>query len=297
MAYGTPDHLDELPDYLQDVRGGRPTPPHLVAEIRARYARIGGKSPLTALTREQVRLLGEELRRRGCDWPVYLGMRHWKPWIRDTVKLAVADGATELRGLVLAPHYSMLSIGKYGERLQAALTDMPTPPSVHLVKSWWRQPAMLAAQGEVLQAALAALPEATRSQTLVAFTAHSLPTRIRAMNDPYEAELCGNAEALAPLLGGLPWVQVWQSAGASPEPWLGPQLSEALPDYAKQGYRHILVAPIGFLCDHVEVLYDLDVEATEAAHKLGLGLSRTAMLNTHPGLISAMADAVLAQPE
>lgn len=294
LAYGSPEAPADLAAYLQDVRGGRPTSPALLAEIQSRYAAIGGPSPLTRLTFAQATATAAELARRGHDLPVYVGMRHWQPWIADTVAAMAQAGVTSFVSLVLAPHYSRLSIGRYRERVASAVTATGQPLTWHLIDSWAHQEKLLATQAEHLRAALAAAPLPAGARRKVLFTAHSLPARILADGDPYPAELRGNAEAMAARVPGLDWQMAYQSAGASPEPWLGPQVKDLLPELAAAGYTDVLVQPLGFVCDHIEILYDLDVEAQAAARALGLRLTRTASMNTAPGFIAALADALVA---
>lgn len=289
LAYGSPQTVDEVAPYLQDVRGGRLTSPELLAAIQARYAAIGG-SPLNRLTAAQAEAVQAELARRGLNVTVYVGMRHWTPWIRDALAAMQADGVRAAVAIVMAPHYSRLSVGRYRERVDAGLQDLAYAPALDFVESWWEQEAHIAQQVANLRAALAAqaLPAGARRRVL--FTAHSLPTRIKAMDDRYDEELQANAAAIAARIPGLDWEFAFQSAGASPEPWLGPPIEERLPALAAAGYTHVLAQPVGFVCDHVEIVYDLDIEAQTIAREHGLSFARTASMNTLPGFITAVAD-------
>jgi len=281
MAYGGPSSLDEVEPYLLDVRGGRPTPPELVAEIRSRYAQIGGRSPIRERTDAQARALGRAL---GAAWPVYVGMRHWHPFIKETVERIVADGHARVVAIVLAPHYSALSVGAYEKRvLEAARGRL----ELALVRSWGDHPRFLEAVAERVRQALQRFPAPKTVQVL--FTAHSLPARILAAGDPYPDELHASAAAVAALAGLAHWRLAYQSAGATPEPWLGPEAGAVMTELAAQGQRHVLVVPIGFVSDHVEVLYDVDIAYRALADRLGIQLERTDSLNDDPLLVAALA--------
>ena len=289
LAYGTPSSMDDMAAYLLDVREGRVPSPELVSEMQHRYTLIG-KSPLNELTMAQAQAVQDEVRRRGHDAKVYVGMRHWKPWIKDTVATMKADGVEEAVAIVMAPHFSSLSIGKYRKRVELAQQELGSAISFKFVESWWQQPKFLGALDSKVRAALAKFKDGARVK--VVFTAHSLPERIMKMGDPYDSQLKDNAKALAARLGITDWMFAYQSAGASPEPWLGPAIEDVIPDLAKQGYKDVLVAPLGFVCDHVEILYDLDIEAQKVAADCGVHLERTQMMNTTPEFIAAVVDAV-----
>ncbi len=282
MAYGGPGSLDQVEPYLADVRGGRPSAPAFVEEIKQRYALIGGRSPIRELTEAQAagvqRALGER-------FTVYVGMRHWHPYIRDVVGGIVADGHRRLVGIVLAPHYSALSVGAYEKQLlDAAAGQLETA----LVRSWGDHPKFLdAVAGRVAQA-LQRFPSPAAVQVL--FTAHSLPERILATGDPYPAELKASAAAVARRAGLTSWHFAFQSAGATPEPWLGPEAGAVMTELAGKGHRAFLIVPIGFVCDHVEVLYDVDIVYRQLAERLGVHLERTTSLNDDPLLVSALAE-------
>ena len=281
MAYGGPGSLDEVEPYLLDVRGGRPTPPDLVAEIRSRYARIGGRSPIRERTDAQARALGRAL---GAAWPVYVGMRHRHPFIKETVERIVADGHARVVAIVLAPHYSALSVGAYEKRLLDAAHGRL---ELALVRSWGDHPGFLEAVAGRVRQALQRFPSPKIVQVL--FTAHSLPARILAAGDPYPDELHASAAAVAALAGLANWRLAYQSAGATPEPWLGPEAGAVMAELAAQGHRHVLVVPIGFVSDHVEVLYDVDIAYRAIADRLGIQLERTDSLNDDPSLVAALA--------
>ena len=281
MAYGGPASLDEVEPYLLDVRGGRPVTPEFLAEITSRYARIGGRSPIRELTEAQAAAVG---RRLGAGFPVYVGMRHWHPYIRDAVDRIAADGHRRVVGIVLAPHYSAMSVGVYQKRLlEAARGRLETA----LVRSWADHPKFLAAVAERVTQALQRFPAPQAVQVL--FTAHSLPERILAMADPYPEELKASAAAVAQLAGLSEWRVAYQSAGATPEPWLGPEAGALLTELAARGHRAFLIVPFGFVCDHVEILYDVDVTYRALAARLDVQLERTASLNDDPLLVEALS--------
>ena len=282
MAYGGPDKIDDVEPYLQDIRGGRPTKPQLVEEIRARYARIGGRSPILELTRAQATAIGREL---GTGFRVYVGMRHWHPYIRDTVAEIKRAGHRRLVGVVMAPHDSSMSIGAYEKKLlEATGSDIETT----LVRSWWANPHFLDTVAAHVTQALRRFPRPEDVQVI--FTAHSLPRSILASGDPYPDELQRTAQVLAARLRLRPdqWSVAWQSAGRRPEPWLEPDAAAVLEQLAAQGHRDVILAPIGFVCDHVEILYDVDVEYQALARRLGLRLERPHSLNDDPLLIATL---------
>jgi ferrochelatase len=283
MAYGGPASLEEVAPYLLDVRGGRPTPPHLIAEIKSRYAQIGGRSPIREHTEAQAAAVAREFG-GGERFSVYVGMRHWHPYIKDTVERIVAAGHRRVVGIVLAPHYSAMSVGAYGQRLaEAAAGRLETA----LVRSWGDDPLFLQAVAGRVTRALERFPSPGAVQVL--FTAHSLPERIVASGDPYPDELRASAAAVARLAGLAEWSFAYQSAGATSEPWLGPEAGAVMTQLAAKGHQAFLIVPIGFVCDHVEVLYDVDVMYRALAARLGVRLERTDSLNDDPLLARALA--------
>jgi ferrochelatase len=295
MAYGSPDSLDEMEPYLLDVRGGRPVSPELLVEIKERYAAIGGRSPLLDLTRLQASALEAELNRRaegtGVCFCAYVGMRHWQPRIRQAVAQMQADGVTQVTGLVMAPHRSRLSTGAYFDRLQEAIDELGADMKVRRVESWHDHPGLIAALAEK---AAVAIELFAQSEPYVLFTAHSLPRRILEQGDPYDVQLRQTARLLAERLGLAEggWEFCYQSAGQSPEPWLGPPIEQQVLENIRVGRRNLLVAPIGFVCDHVEVLWDIDIAARSLARQHGARLERSESLNYSPTLIAALADLV-----
>jgi ferrochelatase len=284
MAYGGPGSLDDVEPYLNDVRGGRPTSPELLREVRDRYARIGGRSPILELTRAQAAAVGRDL---GTGFQVYVGMRHWHPFIRETADDIARAGHRNVVGVVMAPHYSMMSVGAYEKKLlEAAQGRLQTA----LVRSWGDHPAFLEAVSERVAQALQRFSSPSAVQVI--FTAHSLPEHILAAGDPYPDELRDSAAAVAKRRGLSDWRFAYQSAGATADPWLGPDAGDVITDLASQGRKAFLIVPIGFVCDHVEILYDIDVEYRALAGRLGIQLERTASLNDDPGLVAAVAGVV-----
>jgi ferrochelatase len=286
MAYGGPGHIDEVEPYLLDVRGGRATSPHLVQEIRNRYARIGGRSPILELTRAQAAGVARTL---GKAFGVYVGMRHWHPYIAEAVEEIVRAGHGRVVGVVMAPHYSSMSVGAYEKKLLEAVQGRL---ETALVRSWWEHPRFLDAVADHVTQALQRFPKPAAVQVI--FTAHSLPQRILASGDPYPEELKASAAEVARRVRLVAWRFAYQSAGATSDPWLGPDAEEVITELARAGHDAVLLVPIGFVCDHVEILYDIDVEYQALAKRLGIQLERTASLNDDPGLVAAVADVVRA---
>jgi ferrochelatase len=274
MAYGSPTTAEDVRPYLEDVRVGRPVSDEAVSGLAERYRRIGGRSPLDDVTEAQRAGLEREL-----GIPVFVGMKHWRPRISDAVEAALAGGATRLVGLVLAPHYSRLSIGGYRERLEEALADRA---ELALVESWHDEPAFLDVLAERVRG----------TDAWVVFTAHSLPERILADGDPYRDQLLETARLVADRAGLERWSFAFQSASPTGEPWLGPDVLEELERLKVAGVDSVLGAPVGFVSDHLEILWDLDIEARERAAELGLDWARTASLNDDPAFISALAGLV-----
>jgi protoporphyrin/coproporphyrin ferrochelatase len=274
MAYGSPSEPKDVRAYLEDVRGGRPVSDEAVEELAERYRRIGGRSPLDDVTEAQRAALEQEL-----GAPVFVGMKHWRPRIAEAVEAALAAGATRIVGLVLAPHYSGLSIGEYRERLEEALADRA---ELVLIESWHDEPAFIDVLAERVRG----------TDAWVVFTAHSLPERILDDGDPYRDQLLETARLVAKRSGLEGWSFAFQSASSTGEPWLGPDVLEELERLRAEGVSKVLGAPVGFVSDHLEILWDLDVEARERAAELGLEWARTESLNDEPAFVHALAELV-----
>jgi ferrochelatase len=274
MAYGSPSEIDDIPAYLADIREGKPVSEHAVAELKERYRRIGGRSPLDELTEAQRVALEREV-----GLPVYVGMKHWRPRISEAVAAALARGAERLVGLVLAPHYSRLSIAGYRSRLEAALVDRA---ELVFVESWHDHEPFLDVLADRVRG----------TDAHVVFTAHSLPERILRDEDPYRDQLLETSRLVAERAGLDSWSFAFQSASATGEPWLGPDILEELDRLHAAGVHKVLVCPVGFVSDHLEILWDLDVQARERAAELGLELERIESLNADPAFVRALASVV-----
>ena len=288
MAYGGPDNLEEVEPYLIDVRGYRPTAPDIIHEVRERYREIGGRSPILERTRAQADALQNALNENDESFKVFVGMRHWHPFIADTLKELRRQGIDKAVGLVMAPHYSRMSIQAYFQKIEDADSGMQIAP----IHNWHLLPEYLDALTDRMQAALNRFPEAVRADVPVIFTAHSLPERILEWGDPYPSQLLATTEALMERLGSRPYEFAYQSAAISSIPWLGPDASEVMERYAAEGAQHLLICPIGFVCEHVEILYDIDIVYQRLAQKLGVHLERIEMLNDSPEMIRGLAGLV-----
>jgi ferrochelatase len=286
MALGGPDSLDNVEPYLLDLRGGRPTPVELVEEIRERYRATGGKSPVYDITCE----LGAKLEARR-PVRVFVGLRHWHPFIAEAWADVIEYGPSRVLGICMAPQYSAMTVGKYLEKLADARTDVgggEIPLSA--VKSWATHPGLVAGLAARIGAALDRFPPSERESVPVLFTAHSLPERIVSEGDEYPDEVRATVDAVvAALPPGQPTTFAYQSQGRSPEPWLGPEVEPTLDALAADGVPGVVIAPIGFLSDHVETLYDIDIEFRARAEKLGLRLERMAMPNADDDLADTLA--------
>ena len=292
MAYGTPRHRDEIEPYYTDIRRGRPPTPEALADLVARYEAIGGLSPLAELTERQQQRLQQELDTIDPGgYRVELGLKHADPKIEASVEQLASEGVTKITGLVLAPHYSTYSIGQYLDRTRTAAE--PHGISVSGVDSWATEPAFV----EFIASDLASRLEQMPADTHVVFTAHSLPQRIIDSGDPYPDELRSTAQAVAARVGleeGNSWSIGWQSAGRTPEPWIGPDILDVIDDVGANGtHPGVMVSAVGFVADHLEVLYDLDIEARARAEQAGLAFDRTACVNDDPAVLHALAQRVV----
>ena len=274
MAYGSPDRLADVPAYYSDIRGGRPIAPEHLEDLVDRYRRLGveGSNPLNEITEATRAALEREL-----GLPVYTGMKHWTPRIADAAERAAA--ADRVVGLVLAPHYSALSIAGYREQLDRALAGRA---ELRFVESWHDDDGFVDVLAEKVRG----------TEAHVVFTAHSLPARIIEMGDPYRDQLLETARLVAERAGVTDWSFSFQSESPTGEPWLGPDILDHLRDLHEQGVRTVLVCPVGFVSDHLEIRWDIDVEAVELARDLGLDLARIEMPNDEPAFVSALAGIV-----
>ena len=297
MAYGTPRSKEEILPYYTDIRRGRPPTDEQLHDLTNRYEAIGGLSPLKQLTEDQRDALQNELNSISPhQFQVFLGLKHASPFIEETVAEVVELGYKKIVGLVLAPHYSSYSIGQYMDRVRAVAE--PAGITVSGIDSWAREEAFIDFLANDMREKLASLPERTK----VLFTAHSLPQRIIDGGDPYPEELRATAELVAEKVGLTRWSDwsiAWQSAGRTPEPWIGPDILEVIDSFAAQSASDepidgVLVSACGFVADHLEVLFDLDIEASKHAESHGIAFARTACVNANPSVMAALARSVAA---
>jgi ferrochelatase len=293
MAYGTPATLDDVEPYYTHIRGGRPPAPAALENLRERYRKVGGRTPLLDLTTS----VADQLQARlGAAAPgayrVYIGMKHWHPFIGEVVPRIVADGVREVIGVALAPHYSRYSLEGYRKYINQALEKVQNPFTLHFVESWQANPLFRRLIAGRIKETLAQFPAEARDQVMVLFSAHSLPEKIRAAGDPYPQELRESAAGIAQLLGLADHRFCYQSAGMTGEPWLGPDILDYLEELHAEGVRHVLSAPFGFVAEHLEVLWDIDTEAQEKAAELGMALRRIRMPNADPEFVEVIESVV-----
>ena len=281
MAYGSPDRIDDVPAYYADIRGGRPIRPELLEDLVARYRRLGieESNPLNEITEATRAGLEAEL-----GWPVFTGMRHWQPRIAEAADRAIAGGAETIVGLVLAPHYSSMSIERYRGLLADAIGARA---ELRFVERWGDDPGFIALLAE-------RLVTVCYKGSHVVFTAHSLPARILDEGDPYVDELMATSASVAQraALGDTDWSFSFQSESSTGEPWLGPDILDHLDALAARGVRDVVICPVGFVADHLEIRWDLDTKAVERAHELGLELRRIEMPNADPAFVRVLAGLV-----
>jgi ferrochelatase len=291
MAYGSPNSLDEVGEYLRQIRGGRLPTPEEVERLRDRYRQVGGQTPLLKITLAQAKTLEEKLQ---SDWPdsrVYVGMKHWHPFIEDVVETIVSEGAPSIIGLALAPHYSKLSIGGYADAVKRGLARTARPVPFTMIESWHDQQSLITAWSRRVHDGLEKFNDP--SGAIVLFTAHSLPKKFVQDGDPYWKQLQETSRSVATKSGITSWDFAFQSAGQPIDSWMGPNIKEKITELSGKGFRELLVCPVGFVSDHLEILYDLDIEAKSYAMSLGTRLERTASLNDDPEFINAIASRLL----
>ncbi len=299
LSFGTPETLnrDDIRAFLLNIRNHRATPEALVDEVLERYRRIGG-SPLNQRVAAIARALEQRLQTRARQSRVFVGNLYWKPTIAEVARQIHAAGFRRWVALPLAPQYSKVSVANYLRAARHAAEALEPRPQILAIERWGDHPEFIAAWAERVREALSRFPRGAEVTTV--FTAHSIPAAVVERGDPYPDEVHATARRVAQAAGLTRWQVAYQSAGASAVPWLGPDVLEAFTDLARQGVRHALVVPIGFLTDHEEVLFDLDIELRQHADQLGVHMERAAMLNTHPRFIAALEDlvwqALAAQP-
>jgi len=291
MAYGTPASPEEIEAFYTRIRHGRAPSDEQLADLTRRYRAIGGTSPLTPRTLDQVNGVRSRLDELAPGhFLVAYGAKYAAPLIEEAASDLLARGVSRVIGLVLAPHESSLSTAQYMDRARSALGE---GVELAAIGAWWSNDEFIAIMAERVRAALAEVPEARRTSTVVVFSAHSLPRRIVAAGETYPEQLAESARLVAEALGLDRYVTAWQSAGRTEEEWLGPDILAVLGDLRASGASDVVVCPIGFVSDHLEVLYDIDVEATALADSIGLALTRTASLNDDPAFIDMLSHLVL----
>ncbi|QSF46784.1 ferrochelatase [Paenibacillus tianjinensis] len=295
MSYGTPESLEGVEAYYTHIRRGNAPSPEQLKELKDRYeAIVGGVFPLRENTDHQVEALQEMLNRSGGDveYVCYQGLKHARPFIEDGVEAMVRDGITQAVGIVLAPHYSVMSVGTYIKRAKEKADASGI--RMEFVESYHLHPELIDVLSRRVSAKLDQFEEtgAARGDVQVLFSAHSLPERILAMGDPYRDQLLETSKAIADRAGVTSWQFTWQSAGRTAEPWLGPDILDTLRELSTSQVKYVLSAPIGFVSDHLEVLYDLDIEAQALASELDLRLMRIDSLNSDPAYMSVLSDVV-----
>jgi ferrochelatase len=286
LAHGAPDRLEDIPAFLLNVRDGRKLPDVVVNEIVRRYSLIGG-SPLLRLTTLQAEGLAKLLGR-----PVYVGMRNWKPFISQAVRQIKADGVERVVALCLAPQNSRTSIGLYKKYLFEDVERLAPNVQMDFIENWHDHPGLVEAFRERVARALARVQAAAGGPVPVIFTAHSVPEKTIQGGDPYEQQVRETAALVAKAVGLEEFSVAFQSQGMTAEPWIGPTVESLIDQLAAQGQRHVLLAPVGFVCDHVEILYDIDIFFREYGKTRGVTVHRSASLNDSPLFIQALADIV-----
>ena len=287
MAHGAPESTDDIPEYLKQIRGGKESTPETIQIIRDRYEQIGGSSPLREITAELADRLEKFLNQEGPQFKVYVGMRNWTPYIRDEVKRMKDDGVEKVIALCLAPQFSTWSTKLYFNAFKEALKDCGGENiDVHFVASWANHPLLIDAFAEKYREALAKL---NGESVYTVFTAHSIPSESIELGDPYDQEFNKTVELLVDRVKPNNWYQAYQSQGMIPVPWLGPTVESVLDKISRVGSKTVLIVPVGFVCDHVEILFDIDIEFEKYAADRKLKLHRTESLNFSPTYIEALA--------
>ncbi|GAC1445343.1 MAG: ferrochelatase [Chloroflexota bacterium] len=294
MAYGTPNTPDDIEPYYTHIRGGRPPTPELLEELKARYALVGGRTPLSDISEATRDGLQKRLNESSDqNFRVILGMKHWHPYIKEAVRMLASAGISRAIGLVLAPHYSRMSVEAYYGYIEAAQQDLGTKITLDRIDDWHLHRPYLEAVAKRTRDAMDQFEHS--AELTVVFTAHSLPQKILAYDDPYPDQLLETSEALAKMLDIKRWTFSYQSAGRTPDPWLGPDICHTVNELADAGVKNILVVPVGFVSDHLEIFYDLDYEAKAVADSRGVVLKRIEMLNASSDFVTGLSDLVLSR--
>lgn len=293
IAFGGPEKPEDIQPFLANVTRGRPIPPARLEEVGHHYELIGGRSPLTELTVRQADGLRARLAAEGLRLPVYVGMRNWSPYLHDTLAAMAADGIRTALGIILSPQQTEASWERYQVNVAEARARVGAgAPAIRYAPAWSDRPGFLEAMAAGVRAAFDAVPAPLRAETPLVFTAHSVPVPM-AEASPYVAQFTESSRGVAARIGHARWSLAYQSRSGRPEdPWLEPDVGDEIRRLAAAGARHLVVAPIGFVCDHVEVLFDLDVEARAIAVECGIGFHRAATVADHPAFIGTLADLV-----
>lgn len=288
MSYGTPERPEDVEAYYTHIRRARPPTPQLLAELVERYAAVGGPTALNRITREQAAGLGRALAARGHEVPVYTGFKHVYPFIGDAVRRMAADGIERATGLVLAPHFSLRSIAEY---VRYAEDARPAELELEIVRSWHDDPGFVGFLAARLGQTLTCAPDTP----LVLFTAHSVPASVLDQGDPYPDQLRETCERVAERAGVERWEFAFQSAGRTADAWLGPDVLDVVEAAAERGERHLVVQAVGFVADHLEILYDLDIEVRRSAESRGMTYARVGMPNADPQFLAAVSEVIAAR--
>lgn len=294
MAYGTPETPDQVEPYYTHIRGGRTPSPDAVERLRTKYEKVGGATPLLVITRDTATALERALADAGAPRPVYTGMKHWHPYIADVLATMANDGIESFTAIALAPHYSRMSIGGYRKYIEEGAAKLGRDFDMTFVERWHDRPEFIQMMSALVRDGLRQFDDSVRDDVTVVFSAHSLPQRIRTWNDPYESELLDSSRRVAASVGLRNWRFAWQSAGETADPWLGPDILDFLETLHAEGARNVLQVPIGFVSEHLEILWDIDYEAKTKARELGMTLHRTALPNASEPLVQTVAAAILA---
>ena len=294
MAHGAPTSVDDIPLYLKNIRGGTDSSPEVIQIIRDRYEAVGGSSPLLEITKGQSEKLEKFLNQNGGNFKVYIGMRSWAPYIRDVVKKMLEDGVEKIIALCLAPQYSTWSTKLYFNAFNDALEKnlKGDLPPVQMIGSWANQPSLIDAFVEKYNIAMDKIRTLGYEKVHTVFTVHSIPAESLELGDFYDKEYDSTVKAIVDRIKPYRWYQAYQSQGMIPVPWLGPTVESVLDRIAKIGSKPVLIVPVGFVSDHVEILYDIDIEFSEYAKSKNLNLFRTESLNHSPLFIEALASVV-----
>ena len=290
MAHGAPESTHDIPEYLKTIRGGKESSPETIEIIRDRYEQIGGKSPLREITAELADQLEKFLNQQGSQFKVYVGMRNWSPYISDEVKRMTEDGIEKVIALCLAPQFSTWSTKLYFDAFKKALKNCGGEKmDVHFIGSWANHPLLIDVFAEKYQEALKKLDSENSESIYTIFTAHSIPSESIELGDPYDQEFNKTVQLLVDRVKPSHWYQAYQSQGMIPVPWLGPTVESVLDKISRLGSKTVLIVPVGFVCDHVEILFDIDIEFKKYAEDRRLKLYRTESLNVSPTYIEALA--------